>query len=117
MHFSRMPFMKRSAVFALSSAWEGLPGALIEAMACGCPIVSTDCPGGSAEILLQGKFGPLVPVGDDAALAEAICSQLSAPTDVALLQARAADFSLDMAIDHYLAVLLDGTEARARPTG
>jgi glycosyltransferase involved in cell wall biosynthesis len=68
-------YMARSAVFVLSSAWEGLPGVLIEAMACGCPIVSTDCPG-AAEILGGGVHGPLVPVGDDAALAMAVASVL-----------------------------------------
>jgi glycosyltransferase involved in cell wall biosynthesis len=98
--------MSGAAVFALSSAWEGLPGALIEAMACGCPPVSTDCPGGSAEILDQGRLGPLVPVGDDAALAEAIVQQLECPTAPALLEARAREFALDLAVDHYLEVLL-----------
>jgi glycosyltransferase involved in cell wall biosynthesis len=101
-----LPYMKRAAVFALSSAWEGLPGALIEAMACGCPPVSTDCPGGSAEILDQGRFGPLVPVGDDAALAEAIVQQLERPTAPELLEARAREFAVDVAVDHYLEVLL-----------
>jgi glycosyltransferase involved in cell wall biosynthesis len=101
-----LPYMKRAAVFALSSAWEGLPGALIEAMACGCPVVSTDCPGGSAEILDGGRFGPLVPVGDDAALAAAIAAQLEHPTERATLEARAGDFALDVAVDRYLEVLL-----------
>jgi glycosyltransferase involved in cell wall biosynthesis len=101
-----LPYMRGAAVFALSSAWEGLPGALIEAMACGCPPVSTDCPGGSAEILDQGRLGPLVPVGDDAALAEAIVQQLECPTAPALLEARAREFALDLAVDHYLEVLL-----------
>jgi glycosyltransferase involved in cell wall biosynthesis len=102
-----LPYMKRSAVFALSSAWEGLPGALIEAMACGCPVVSTDCPGGSAEILQQGALGPLVPVGDDAALADAILALMDEPTDPERLKARAAEFSLDASVDRYLEVLLD----------
>ena len=98
-------WMARASVFALSSAWEGLPGALIEAMACGCSVVSTDCPSGPAEILQQGVYGPLVPVGDDAALAAAIMSQLDHPSDSARLKARAAFYALDKAIDRYLEVL------------
>src|SRR5262249_43075680 len=65
-------YMARAAVFVLSSAWEGLPTVLIEALASGCPVVSTACPSGPREILENGKYGPLVPVGDDTALANAI---------------------------------------------
>ncbi|MFQ5664825.1 MAG: glycosyltransferase [Candidatus Binatia bacterium] len=101
-----LPYMARAAVFVLSSAWEGLPAVLIEAMACGCPVVSTDCPGGSAEILERGRYGPLVPVGDAPALAHAILSQLDATPDRERLRARAAMFSAPAAADRYLEVLL-----------
>lgn len=69
-------YMRRSAVFVLSSKFEGLPNALIQAMACGCPVVSTDCPSGPAEILDSGRYGHLVPVGDVDALASAILEVL-----------------------------------------
>jgi glycosyltransferase involved in cell wall biosynthesis len=98
-------YMARAAVFALSSAWEGLPTALIEAMACGCPVVSTDCPSGPAEILEGGRYGELVPVGDDAALAAALLRALDAPPARAALRARAAQFSLEAAVERYLPVL------------
>jgi glycosyltransferase involved in cell wall biosynthesis len=101
-----LAWMKAASVFVLSSAWEGLPGVLIEAMACGCPVVSTDCPSGPAEILDGGKYGPLVPVADDRALATAIVSVLDDPIDPGLLRERVKMFSVDPAIDRYLEVLL-----------
>jgi len=102
------PYMARASLLALSSRWEGLPGVLIEAMACGCPVVSTDCPSGPAEILEGGAYGPLVPVGDEAAMAEAIISTLNHPPTGERLRARAAEFSVDRAVKRYLEVMLDG---------
>jgi len=70
-------FMKKASVFVLSSKWEGLPGVLIQALACDCPVVSTDCLSGPSEILKDGQYGHLVPVGDAQAIASAIRSVLS----------------------------------------
>lgn len=65
-------FMKKASVFVLSSKWEGLPGVLIQALACGCPVVSTDCLSGPSEILKNGEYGHLVPVEDINAIADAM---------------------------------------------
>ena len=69
-------YMRRAGVFVLSSRWEGLPNVLIQALACGCPVVSTNCPSGPEEILDGGKYGMLAPVGDAEALADAIVRTL-----------------------------------------
>jgi glycosyltransferase involved in cell wall biosynthesis len=105
-------YMARARVFVLSSTHEGLPGVLIQALACGCPSVSTDCPSGPREILDGGRYGALVPVGDDAALAVAIGETLDNPVKSSVLKARADAFSVDHAVDSYLRLLLmPGTEA------
>ena len=106
--------MARAAAFALSSINEGLPGVLIQAMACGCPVVSTDCPSGPAEILAAGRYGRLVPPGDDQALAEAIIATLEAPPPAGLLRERAGFFSVERAVAQYERVML-GDAPHARP--
>jgi glycosyltransferase involved in cell wall biosynthesis len=95
-------YMARASVFVLSSAWEGLPSVLIEALACGAPIVSTDCPSGPAEILENGKYGKLVPVGDPDAMARAILATLDSIPDRRLLQQRAQVFSLETVTSQYI---------------
>lgn len=77
--FQKNPYkyMKRATVFALSSFREGFGHVIVEAMACGLPVVSTDCPSGPGEIIEQGKNGILVPVGDERILAEAILKVLN----------------------------------------
>lgn len=77
-----LAYMKRAALFALSSDWEGLPTVLIEALALSTPIVATDCKSGPREILADGRWGRLVPVGDPSALAIALTAALSEPRRV-----------------------------------
>lgn len=99
-------FMARSAVFALSSEWEGLPAVLIQALACGCPVVATDCPSGPAEILDKGAWGALVPVGDAPRLAEALDAALEDPPPRQALVQRARLFDVDSSADRYLELLV-----------
>ena len=107
-------FMSRASLFVLSSKFEGLGNVLIEALACGCPCVSTNCPSGPAEILDNGRFGPLVTVGDDSALAAAMERVLDSPPDKDALLARAQDFSFDKSIDLYERIILDLAGDRRR---
>jgi len=100
-------FMFRASLFVLSSRNEGLPGVLIQALACGCPCVSTDCPSGPAEILQDGAIGPLVPVGDDAALADAMARVLDNPPDQQKLLARAGFFSAEKSARMYENLILE----------
>lgn len=94
-------YIAKAAVYVLSSAWEGFGNVLVEAMALGTPVVSTDCPNGPAEILDRGKYGFLVPVGDDNAMSEAILQVLSDNTkkvDPAWLE----QFTLNQVAQKYL---------------
>lgn len=96
---------RKADLFVLSSDYEGLPGVLIQAMACGLPIVSTDCPTGPAEILEQGKWGELVPVGDRVALSNAIATALD-KTSYPAVEERAQFFNVETATQQYLKELI-----------
>ena len=99
-------YMSRASVFALSSLYEGLPGALIQAMACGCRVIGTDGPGGAREVLEGGAAGPLVPPGDPAALARGISALLDqARADPVRVLHHVDRFSEQAAVDAYLEVL------------
>lgn len=94
----------RAAVLALSSDWEGLPTVLIESLALGTPVVSTDCPSGPREILLGGTLGRLVPTGDVTALASAIVQAITSPRP-AVPPAVLQRFAPDVVLDQYQRVL------------
>ncbi|WP_421654655.1 glycosyltransferase [Leptothermofonsia sp. ETS-13] len=98
-------YMAHAQVFALSSIFEGFGNVVAEAMATGTSIVSTDCESGPAEILMDGKYGKLVPVGDARALADAIATTLDHPTNPEVLKQRAQAFSLDCVVNQYINVL------------
>ena len=100
-------YMSQSTAFVLSSRYEGLPTALIEAMACGCCVVSTDCPSGPHEILEGGKYGALVPIKDSKSLSEAMLNVLEQPVSQDILQQRAKIFATDHIVPQYLEVLLE----------
>lgn len=98
-------YMARANLFVLSSRYEGFGNVLVEALACGCPIVATNCVGGPADILDGGRFGRLVPVGDVEAMAQAILETLDTPADADALRRRAMDFHVDRIVERYCEVL------------
>lgn len=99
------PFYKTADVFVLSSDYEGFGNVIVEALACGTTVVSTDCPSGPPEILENGKYGRLVPVRDPQALADAMQEALASPHDPAVLKHRASDFAPAIAAKRYLELL------------
>ena len=98
-------YMRHSSCFVLSSRQEGLPTVLIEAMACGCPVVATDCPSGPEEILDRGTYGILVPVKDSEALGNAMLETLANPSRQELLRERANEYSTGKVVETYLSLL------------
>lgn len=103
------PYYQQADLHVLSSTAEGFGNVIVEALAVGTPVVSTDCPSGPREILRDGEFGRLVPVGDAVALAGAMVESLAATHDTAALIERAQDFSIDKATDRYLELLFPQT--------
>lgn len=88
------PWYLSADVFVLSSKYEGFGNVIVEALECGVPIVSTNCPSGPAEILQDGRYGTLVPVGDYVAMSQAIVETLLGSVDREGLISRATDFSV-----------------------
>jgi glycosyltransferase involved in cell wall biosynthesis len=99
------PYMRGASVYALSSAWEGLPNVLIEALGVGTPVVATDCPTGPREILEDGRYGPLVDVGDVEGMADALMQTLKDPLPPEDLKRGGERFRLETCGDHYLEVM------------
>lgn len=99
------PFYQTADLFVLSSDYEGFGNVIVEALASGTSVVSTDCPSGPAEILENGRYGRLVPVRDAHALADAMQKALATPHDPGLLKQRASDFAPTIAAHRYLELL------------
>jgi glycosyltransferase involved in cell wall biosynthesis len=106
------PYISNSQLFVLSSKWEGFPNVLVESLACGCPIVSTDCMSGPAEILADGKFGRLVPVGDIDSMSSTIIAELENPHPRQLLLERAQEYSVNKIYPQYLDLIYTNLRTR-----
>lgn len=103
-------WMRYATVYVLSSRREGLPNTLIQAVALGTPAISTDCPAGPSDILEGGKWGTLVPVGDAAALGEAIAAAVRSPSTPEAASERAVRrFGVDAISEAYLRLCIDVT--------
>lgn len=109
------PYYHHADLYVLSSRGEGLPTVIIEALASGTPVVSTDCPSGPREILENGKYGRLVPVGDSQALADAMLDSLQSTHDCKALENRAQDFSIEKISRKYLELMIPGWDTVKKP--
>jgi glycosyltransferase involved in cell wall biosynthesis len=105
------PYMKRAALFVLTSRFEGFGNVVAEALACGCNVVATDCRSGPSEILDGGKYGRLARVGDPGDVARQILAALADPLPPALLRERASFFSESRAVEGWQTILQPGPQA------
>lgn len=110
------PYMSQAGAFVLASEYEGLPNVLIQALAFGTPVVATDCVAGPREILENGRWGELVPVGDETAMASAIARALATPKQPLAAKAVRLRFSVDAAVRQYLGLGFPDIRERLSPT-
>jgi len=104
------PYMAKASVFVLSSIWEGSPNVLTEAMALGTPVVATDCPSGPREILGNGLYGPLVPMGDASAMAKAMKEALLNPPLRDVLVRAVEGYRVERSCRRYLDLLTHASQ-------
>lgn len=108
-------YLARSSLFVHAALWEGFPNVLVEAMACGLAVVSTDCPSGPAEIITSGRDGVLVPVADPPALARAVLDLLERPERREAIRTAAGQtverFSIHRVVARYDAAFRDALGA------
>jgi len=100
-----LKYFRNASAFVLPSHVEGLPNVLVEAMMCGCTPVATNCPTGPTEVLQGGRFGYLVPVGDTAAMANAIAKALKSPIAAHDLEEAVAPFSETKVLQQHFRIL------------
>jgi glycosyltransferase involved in cell wall biosynthesis len=98
-------YIARAGLFALTSRCEGAPVVLMEALGIGCPVVSTDCPSGPREIMQNGRYGKLVPIGDEQGLASVILETLAQPLPAEVLRQAAEPYTVAFSADRYLSAL------------
>jgi len=110
-----LPLMKQASVYVLSSYLEGMPNALLEAIASGTPVVATDCPTGPREVLDDGKIGALVPMGDVDAMANAIIEVLEGNTPRFDRDQWLQQFELDTIVDQYMALMNPDSAVSEKP--
>lgn len=103
-HDNPFAYMRRASVFVLNSKFEGFGNVLVEAMACGVPVISTDCPVGPREILADGRYGTLVPLNFPARLTAAIRAHLENKHPYSGAQERALHFTAERSVESYLAL-------------